>query len=108
MPGRLVSVLQFELPWGREIDSGTLVRWLPIVVGFVAGVVSAYLAFGLFVGAVWSSIHSDWGQVIMLGVSLLALVVPIALAFLAGWLTWRALGFSQNPRDEPNDFNPGP
>jgi hypothetical protein len=87
-----------------------MLRWLPIVVGLVVGVVSAFLAFGLFVGATWSSMHSGGsrlsGELTMLGFQLLAFVAPVALAFVAGWLTWRALGLSDNP-DEANDLNSG-
>lgn len=73
-------------------------QWLPVVIGLVIGVVAAFVAFGLFIGATWSSIHSGGttmsGELTMLGVTTLLSLAPVALAFLAWWLTHRAMSDS--------------
>src|SRR5688572_18943928 len=73
-------------------------QWLPVVIGLVVGVIAAFVAFGLLIGATWSSMHSGESalrrELTMLGITTLLSLAPVGLAFLAWWLTHRAMSDS--------------
>jgi hypothetical protein len=61
-----------------------------IAAGVTVGLITSVAAWFLLMAATWSSIHGGMSELVLVGLSLLAMVVPVGSGFMAGFLVLRA------------------